>query len=193
MGKQNSKPKDLNEFLNETAFTKDELQAWYGNFSKKYRTGSSCSLTIDQFKNIYVDLFPNGDADLFAENAFRLFDVNNDEVIDFREFITALSVTRRGTIDERLRWVFNVYDKDSNGYISRHEMLVIVTAIFKMCRNIATLPRELYCSEMTPEELVLQMHKKMDKNRDGVLSVDEFIEGAKSNSMFLNILQSMII
>nr|CAB3247102.1 neuronal calcium sensor 1-like [Phallusia mammillata] len=176
MGNRKSKlkPEVLDKLKKETKFTESELQQWHKGFLHDCPTGK---LTFDEFQGIYRQFFPQGNSANFAKFVFTTFDDNNDGTVEFEEFIMALSVTSRGTLDEKLNWAFQLYDLDNDGYITKAEMLNIVEAIFSMVGDAVNLPEE----ENTPQKRVEKIFQRMDKNHDGRLTQEEFLIGAKSD------------
>lgn len=47
-----------------------------------------------------------------------------------------LSILSRGSVEEKLRWTFSLYDINGDGYITRDEMTDIVTAIYELMGRI---------------------------------------------------------
>lgn len=96
---------------------RNELQQWLADSSRStplisqktrcsYRTFlKDCpegKLDKAGFTQIYQQVFPYGDPDEFANYTFKVFDEDKNDTIDFREFALALSLTSRGTAEEKL-------------------------------------------------------------------------------------------
>ncbi|XP_064625728.1 hippocalcin-like protein 1 [Lineus longissimus] len=186
MGGKNSSlnPKDLRDLREQTDFDQDEIKTWYESFKKDCPLGY---LTKPQFVNMYQNYFPNGDAETFANHVFASYDTNGDNRIEFREFLCALSVMARGTLDQKLSWAFGLYDLDGNGWVTKDELLSIITGIYKMVQNDV----ELEDFAETPEELVDEILKLMDSNNDHKLSRVEFIEGCQKNPQLVKVIKPL--
>ncbi|XP_075712506.1 A-type potassium channel modulatory protein KCNIP1 isoform X7 [Rhinoderma darwinii] len=131
------RPEGLEQLEAQTNFSKRELQVLYRGFKNECPSGV---VNEDTFKQIYSQFFPHGDASMYAHYLFNAFDAAQSGSVKFEDFVAALSILLRGSIHEKLRWTFNLYDLNKDGYINK---------------------------------------EKMDKNKDGLVTLNEFIESCQ--------------
>ena len=112
-----------------------------------------------------------GNAEQYCEHVFRTFDTDQNGVIDFEEFLLAMYVTSAGTAEEKLTWAFRMYDVDGNGVIDPEEMLKVVQAIYGMLHKDAAEPLSV------ADERARKIFLRMDVNKDGLLTEEEFVRG----------------
>ncbi|KAM4794479.1 calaxin isoform 3-T3 [Cyanocitta cristata] len=79
------------------------------------------------FRDILHSAFGMTD-DVVLDRVFNIFDRDNDGCITVVEWVEGLGVLLRGTLDEKIKYCFQVYDLNGDGYISREEM-------FQMLKN----------------------------------------------------------
>ncbi|XP_077161123.1 calsenilin isoform X2 [Paroedura picta] len=174
-------PEGLDQLQAQTKFTKKELQSLYRGFKNECPSGL---VDEDTFKLIYSQFFPQGDATMYAHFLFNAFDVDRNGAIRFEDFVIGLSILLRGTVHEKLNWAFNLYDINKDGYITKEEMLAIMKSIYDMMGRY-TYP---ILREDAPIQHVEKFFQKMDKNQDGVVTIEEFLETCQKDE---NIMSSM--
>ncbi|XP_067861497.1 guanylyl cyclase-activating protein 1 [Heptranchias perlo] len=157
-----------------------EIHHWYKKFMTECPSGQ---LTLHEFKQFFGLKGLSPEANTYIEQMFKTFDINRDGYIDFMEYVAALSLVLRGKMEQKLRWYFKLYDVDGNGCIDRHELLNIIKAIRAIngCHQ-----------NMSAEEFTNQVFDNIDINGDGELSLEEFVEGAKKDSGFCDVMMNSL-
>ncbi|KAM5167888.1 guanylyl cyclase-activating protein 2 [Callospermophilus lateralis] len=163
-----------------------ELQEWYKKFVMECPSGT---LFMHEFKRFFK-VTDNEEATQYVEGMFRAFDKNGDDTIDFLEYVAALNLVLRGSLEHKLKWTFKIYDKDGNGCIDRLELLDIVEAIYKLKKACRVETETGQQGQMlTPEEVVDRIFYLVDENGDGRLSLSEFVDGARRDKWVMKMLQ----
>ncbi|GAU94193.1 hypothetical protein RvY_06015 [Ramazzottius varieornatus] len=167
-------PGSLDALCQCTNFTRKEIRAIYNGFKQDCPNGT---VSKERFKDLYCGFFPLGDARTYSGHVFDTVDKAGEGSITFEQFLVAMSVISRGTFEEKITWVFNLYDINGDGYISPEEMLAIVTSIYEMLGRRAEPPIE----EDTAQQHADRIFHKMDLNQDGLISFAEFQEVCKND------------
>ncbi|ELU15013.1 hypothetical protein CAPTEDRAFT_207746 [Capitella teleta] len=105
--------------------------------------------------------------DILMDRVFKAFDKDNDSLVGPSEWVEGLSILLRGNMEEKIQFCFDVYDLNSDGYISREEM-------FHMLKTSLVKPTSDEDPDEGIKDLVEVCIKKMDDDQDHRLSFKDF-------------------
>mmetsp|Transcript_2207 Transcript_2207/g.2539 ORF Transcript_2207/g.2539 Transcript_2207/m.2539 type:complete len:450 (+) Transcript_2207:75-1424(+) len=137
---------------------------------KKQGERGSTTLTRMAFVNLFLDLFYCSPTYLdlidtslktvsrkvllaIAEHQFDALDVNNDGVIDLREFVAGMSIILKGTATEKCRLWFRCYDHDQDGLVSKQELESMLKATLAVRTALLIAIKTNSGKVMKPKEL----------------------------------------
>ncbi|KAM3870032.1 guanylyl cyclase-activating protein 2-like [Diretmus argenteus] len=155
-----------------------QIQMLYTTFMRKCPSGA---LHLHEFRNLFGVQSSSKEESLFMETIFKSFDTNRDNVIDFMEFVAAVHLVLRGQLEDRLKWSFKVYDRDGNGRLDRQEVQHIVRMLYTLKRSNSEV--------MTATEICDRIFDLVDQNKDGQISLSEFMEGAHKDTWIMELLK----
>ncbi|XP_065556894.1 calsenilin-like isoform X2 [Artemia franciscana] len=161
-------PEELEKLEKKTNFSRQEIQIIYRGFKQGCPAGT---IDEDSFVNIFTQFFPLGDASQYAHFVFKTIRRSKSGEINFEEFLCCLSNISRGTLEEKIRWVFNLYDLNNDGLISRTEMLAIISSVYEMIGPSIEPP----AGEETISDHVDRIFDAIDTNKDGAITYNDFI------------------
>ena len=103
---------------------------------------------------------------------FRAFDADGNGTVSFMEVASSLAVLCTGTPEEKLGYLFTVYDTSKSGVIDRDELAILIR---RMHETAVTLGR----SDAQADALVDAILSKLDPRETGSVSRGTWIDVGK--------------
>ncbi|CAF1104984.1 unnamed protein product [Rotaria sordida] len=166
---------DLKTLKINTQYTEEEILAWHSGFLKDCPMGK---LDKKQFLNVYRRFYPEGKADKYCNFVFKAFDTDNNNSIDFTEFLLAVDVSQHGNLEDKLKLAFGIYD----GQINRKDMIKIIEAMYDLANE------EDRAGLKSPEKRVELIMQRLNKDKDDIILRNEFIQGCLRDELLRKIL-----
>ena len=131
-----------------------------------------------------------------ANQLFDSFDTDNSGTMDINEYLALMGVTFGGTVQQKLRASFAIFDKDGNGSLSKDEVrdmlrMVIVQVMRAQFRSThgksaaksATVLDAAANAKI--DQVVEEVFDRVDKDKSGSIDIDEFEKGFSENPEML--------
>lgn len=142
---------------------KKDLGKLWASF-KRYDKDKSGNIDIDEFYKMLGER-----RSLFGDSIFELIDIDDNNQLDFSEFMTVVSTYCMFGREDVRKFCFYIFDKDKNGYIEADELAALIDLLHdNMLNGNAKTAME-----------------KFDKNGDGKIDFGEFTTMDKEFPMLL--------
>ena len=86
-------------------------------------------------------------------------------------------------MEEKIEWMFSLYDINGDGFVKKDEMRKIIRSMFRMVTDVVYATT----ADAAANQLTEDIYKDLDTNNDGKLSWKEFVKLGHSNKMLMDI------
>ncbi|KAL9643767.1 hypothetical protein ABK040_016069 [Willaertia magna] len=120
----------------------------------------------------------NNDSNFLAKMIFQAVDSDNNGKLDFKEFLSVMSVLVKGTTEEKLDFAFTMIDRDKDGKISREEWITVITTLYKVIESLGLSSSYLYNKLHSPIDYANELFNEMDTENLNYLTLQSYKDAA---------------
>uniref|UniRef100_A0A1Y1K502 NADPH oxidase 5 n=1 Tax=Photinus pyralis TaxID=7054 RepID=A0A1Y1K502_PHOPY len=140
-----------------TGFDKGSLE-WLEQLFRQ-TVGNEKEIRREEFEKIVVSKNP-----FFTERVFHIFDKDNSGTISLQEFLDAMHQFAGQSPEDKIRFLFKVYDLDGDGLIQHRELQHVMRACME--------ENGMQFSEEQIEELTVAMFEDADTKNRGTITYE---------------------
>ena len=145
------KDNDVAYIVKYSKASKDQINHLLEDFQSNHSDGRMCKPTFRKWLST-MDTKPTEKPDVdigkLEDNIFGRFDRMGDEKIEFQDFLFTVYIMSSGTKQEKAERIFNLFDVDGDGELTKDEMGAVLR---KVCKS---------------EEAFDKVFDEMDANKD---------------------------
>jgi len=127
--------------------------------------------------------------------SFQIFDETGNGLVSFRELMVGFSILCKGTPDEKLDFVFKLYEEA--GYVEKSHVMFLLDQVYKTIgplffeKNQQVSPQTNYPSDKKSElfQTFEDTFAAIDKDNDGKLTKEEFKSFVKLHPQIIECFQ----
>ncbi|XP_021754371.1 calcineurin B-like protein 7 isoform X2 [Chenopodium quinoa] len=161
----------------ETPFSANEVEALHVLYRRL--CCSAVGEGLINKKEFQLALLGNcGQRNLFVDRVFKMFDLKNNGVIRFEDFVRSLSIFHPSTPEaDKIAFAFSFYDVRNTGYIEWEELKEMLLAIFE---ELDVKP-----SDNLVETILKKTFLEVDLKKDGKIDQEEWREYMARNPLLM--------
>merc|ERR1712142_252651 len=187
MGSKNGKPvltdDQAQALANSSGLDVVQVREHFDAFVAEHPNGK---MKKKDFREMMSKALPKKDANKMEKQVFRIYDSNDDGYIDFVEFMVVFYIMSDGTPTEVLQKIFRVFDVNSDGTITKKELS-------RLIKDMYQLLAEENAEKASKDMIAQSAFKEMDKDDDGKISMEEFVNACLGQEKFSKMLALKII